>query len=38
VGATPRQAQDAAILYENANDPGDPAVQAILRHLPGIKQ
>jgi hypothetical protein len=38
VGATPRQAQDAAILYENANDPGDPQVQAILRHLPGIKQ
>jgi hypothetical protein len=38
VGATPRQAQDAAILYENANNPGDPQVQAILRHLPGVKQ
>jgi hypothetical protein len=38
VGATPRQAQEAAILYENSNDPGSPQVQAILRHLPGVKQ
>jgi hypothetical protein len=38
VGSTPRQAQDAATLYENANNPGDPQVQAILRHLPGVKQ
>jgi hypothetical protein len=38
VGATPKQAQNAAVLYENANNPGDPEVQAILRHLPGIKQ
>jgi hypothetical protein len=38
VGATPKQAQNAAVLYENANDPGNPQVQAILRHLPGIKQ
>lgn len=38
VGATPKQAQDAAILYENANNPGNPQVQAILRRLPGIRQ
>jgi hypothetical protein len=38
VGATPKQAEDAAVLYENANNPGDPQVQAILRHLAGIKQ
>jgi hypothetical protein len=37
VGATPIEAQDAAILYENANNPGDPQVQAILRHLPGTR-
>ena len=34
VGATPKQAQDAATLYENVGNPGDPQVQAILRHLP----
>lgn len=38
VGATPKQAEDAAILYENANNPGDPQVQGILRRLPGVKQ
>jgi hypothetical protein len=38
VGATPLQAHDAAILFENATNPGDPQVQAILRHLPGAKQ
>ena len=38
VGSTPKQAQDAATLYENANNPGDPQVQAILRHLPGVRQ
>lgn len=38
VGATPKQAQDAATLYENASNPGNPQVQAILRHLPGVKQ
>jgi hypothetical protein len=37
VGATPRQAKDAAVLYENANNPGNPQVQDILRHLPGVK-
>jgi hypothetical protein len=38
VGATPLQAQDAAILYENASNPGNPQVQAILRHLPSPRQ
>jgi hypothetical protein len=33
VGASPRAAQDAAILYENAGNPGDPRVQAILKQL-----
>jgi hypothetical protein len=35
VGAAPGQAQDAAVLYENANNPGSPQVQAILDRLPG---
>jgi hypothetical protein len=34
VGATPGAAQDAAVLFENANNPGDPQVQAILKLLP----
>ncbi|HEY1918100.1 MAG TPA: hypothetical protein VGH27_21205 [Streptosporangiaceae bacterium] len=33
VGATPQQAQDAALLYTNAQDPGNPQVQAVLKHL-----
>jgi hypothetical protein len=33
VGASPQAAQDAAILYQNSNNPGDPRVQAILKHL-----
>jgi hypothetical protein len=33
-GATPGAAQDAAVLFANANNPGDPQVQAILQHLP----
>ena len=33
VGASPQAAQDAAILYENATNPGAPQVQAILKHL-----
>jgi hypothetical protein len=37
VGATPQAAQDAAVLFENANNPGDPRVQAILKHLPDPK-
>lgn len=34
VGASPRAAQEAAVLFENSNSPGDPQVQAILRRLP----
>ncbi|MDQ2876757.1 MAG: hypothetical protein M3Y33_18930 [Actinomycetota bacterium] len=33
VGAAPQAAQNAAVLFENANKPGDPQVQAILRGL-----
>ena len=33
-GATPRAAQNAATLFENATNPGDPQVQAILKQLP----
>jgi hypothetical protein len=33
IGAGPQAAQDAAVLFENANNPGDPQVQAILRQL-----
>lgn len=34
VGATRRAAQDAAVLFVDANDPANPQVQAILRQLP----
>jgi hypothetical protein len=34
VGAAPAAAQDAAVLFENAHNPGDPRVQAILKQLP----
>jgi len=37
LGASPLAAQNAAVLFENANNPGDPEVQAILRGLPGAK-
>jgi hypothetical protein len=33
VGASPRTAQDAAVLFEHAQNPGDPQVQAILKRL-----
>jgi hypothetical protein len=33
VGASPKAAQDAAVLFENAQNPGDPEVQAILKRL-----
>lgn len=33
VGATPQAAQDVAVLFANASNPGDPQVQAILRQL-----
>jgi hypothetical protein len=35
VGATPSAAQAAAVLFLNPNNPGNPQVQAILKHLPG---
>jgi hypothetical protein len=35
VGATPSAAQAAAALFENPNNPGNPQVQQILKHLPG---
>jgi hypothetical protein len=33
VGASAKAAQDAAVLFENAQNPGDPQVQAILKRL-----
>ena len=33
VGAAPQTAQEAAVLFANAADPGDPQVQAILKQL-----
>lgn len=33
VGAAPAAARDAAVLFANAQNPGDPRVQGILRHL-----
>jgi hypothetical protein len=33
-GAGPVAAQDAAVLFQNAGNPGDPQVQAILKTLP----
>jgi hypothetical protein len=37
VGAAPEAAQDAAVLFDNAQNPGDPRVQAILKQLPHSK-
>jgi hypothetical protein len=33
VGSPPAAAQEAGVLFENANDPGNPMVQAILKTL-----
>jgi hypothetical protein len=33
-GATPVAAQDVSVLFQNAGNPGDPQVQAILKTLP----
>jgi hypothetical protein len=33
VGASPKAAQQAAVLFTNARNPGDPQVQAILKQL-----
>jgi hypothetical protein len=37
VGAPPSAAQDAAVLFQNAKNPGDPQVRAILRQLRSSK-
>jgi hypothetical protein len=37
VGAAPATAEDAAVLFENALNPGDPRVQYILKHLPSSR-
>jgi hypothetical protein len=37
VGANPQTAKDAAVLFAHANDPGNPEVQSIVRHLPNLK-
>ncbi len=37
VGSAPQAAQDAVVLFENAKNPGDPRVQAILKRLPNSK-
>jgi hypothetical protein len=34
VGATPAAAYDVSVLFANANNPGNPQVQAILKTLP----
>jgi hypothetical protein len=38
VGAAPKAAQNATILYENYKNPGTPQVQAILKHLPNSER
>jgi hypothetical protein len=37
VGATAAEAKNVSVLFENANDPGNPQVQAILQTLPGAR-
>ena len=37
VGAPPRAARNAAVLFQNAKNPGDPQVRAILRSLQSAK-
>lgn len=37
VGAPPRDAQDAVVLFQNAGNPGNPHVQSILSNLPNPK-
>ena len=37
VGARPSAAQDAAVLFRNADNPGDPEVRTILRSLKSAK-
>jgi hypothetical protein len=37
VGASAASAYDVSVLFSNANDPGNPQVQAILKTLPKVK-
>jgi len=37
VGATSAAAYDVSVLFSNANDPGNPQVQAILKTLPTVR-
>jgi len=37
VGATAAAAKNVSVLFENANEPGNPQVQAILQTLPGAR-
>ena len=37
VGATSAAAYDVSVLFSNANNPGNPQVQAILKTLPTVK-
>jgi len=37
VGATAAAAYDVSVLFSNANNPGNPQVQAILKTLPNVK-
>jgi hypothetical protein len=37
VGATAASAYDVSVLFSNANNPGNPQVQAILKTLPNVK-
>jgi hypothetical protein len=36
LGSPPAAAQEASVLFENASNPGNPMVQAILKTLPGV--
>ena len=38
VGSSAVAAQEAGVLFENSNNPGNPQVQAILKTLPGATQ
>jgi hypothetical protein len=37
VGATTTAAKNVSVLFENANNPGNPQVQAVLQTLPGAR-
>ena len=37
VGATAASAYDVSVLFSNANNPGNPQVQAILKSLPNVR-